>query len=122
MTEILENLALEHEQKIGNISIIFCSDEYLLDMNKQHLGHDFFTDVITFDYCSDDLVSGDIFISIDRIKENAKTFKVKLEFEIVRVVGHGFLHLLGYKDKKAGDAKKMVKMEDLVLEKWQKKK
>lgn len=99
----------------GDINFIFCSDEYLLKMNQEYLKHDTFTDVITFDYTEDDVLSGDIFISIDRIDENAKMFHVKRQEELFRVMIHGVLHLAGYKDKNKADQKIMREMEDLML-------
>ena len=81
--------------KAGDINIIFCSDEYLLELNKKYLSHDFFTDIITFDNCSDKIISGDLFISIDRVKENSKTYSSSFDEELHRVIIHGVLHLLG---------------------------
>jgi len=83
----------------GDISIIFCSDEYLLEMNRQHLDHDYYTDIITFDYSVENVVSGDLFISIDRVKENSLDYDVSFNHELLRVIVHGVLHLLGYNDK-----------------------
>ena len=89
-----------HEKKgLSALSFIFGTDDYLLEMNQQYLKHDYYTDVITFDYSEGKVVSGDIFISIDRVKENAKTQKVSYEEELMRVMAHGLLHLCGYSDK-----------------------
>jgi len=115
LSEILDNTINSQNKVAGEISVIFCSDDYLLEMNRKHLGHDFYTDIITFDYCEADTVSGDLFISIDRVRENAKTFGKKMENEIVRVVGHGVLHLLGHKDKTLKDKKNMTTAEDNAL-------
>ena len=82
----------------GNINIIFCSDEYLLNINKQYLGHDYYTDIITFDYVEKDIISGDLFISVDRIRENSVTFGSGFRRELFRVIFHGILHLCGYED------------------------
>ena len=82
----------------GDISYIFCSDEYLRNINNKFLSHDYYTDIVTFDYCVDKKVSGDMFISIDRVKENSSFFKVSNEEEFLRVIIHGLLHLLNYKD------------------------
>lgn len=99
----------------GDISFIFCSDLYLLGINKEYLKHDYFTDIITFDYVEDGIVSGDIFISIDRVKENATLYKVDFLSEINRIMIHGILHLLGYKDKKPADKSLMTNKEDYYL-------
>jgi rRNA maturation RNase YbeY len=99
----------------GNISIIFCSDEHLLSLNKQYLAHDYYTDIITFDYTEDNVVSGDLFISIDRIAENAVLENVLFENELLRVMIHGILHLMGYKDKLPSEAVTMKLGEDESL-------
>jgi probable rRNA maturation factor len=100
----------------GELSFVFCSDEYLLNINKQFLNHDYFTDIITFSYCEDLIVSGDIFISVDRIKENAIKFKVTFENELLRVMIHGVLHLLGYDDGTTKEKKIMRNMENKYLD------
>jgi len=87
-----------HNKNTGIISIIFCSNEYLLKINQKYLNHNYYTDVITFSYSKDDIISGDIFISIEQVKENAKDLKVKFNEELLRVIIHGVLHLLGYND------------------------
>ena len=85
-------------KKMGDLSIIFCSDPYILDINLRYLQHDYFTDIITFDYCEGDTVSGDLFISIDSVRENALIYGAGFEDELDRVMVHGVLHLLGYDD------------------------
>jgi rRNA maturation RNase YbeY len=105
----------EHCKKVGDVSFIFCSDTYLLDVNKQYLDHDYFTDVITFDYVEGDVVSGDIFISVDRVEENAKSFSTSFSNELNRIIIHGILHLLGYNDKTDTDKLIMTGKEDLYL-------
>lgn len=112
----LIELANTEEKTIEELSYIFCSDEYLLEVNKEHLDHDYFTDVITFDYCDNKVISGDIFISIDRVKENAESFGKSFKNELRRVMAHGLLHLMGYKDKNEADEAEMRKMEDFALE------
>lgn len=105
-------------RETGDINFIFCSDAYLLTINKQYLQHDTYTDIITFDYSKESKVlpiSGDIFISIDRIKENAKTFSKTTEEELQRVIIHGILHLLGYKDKTKAAKEEMTKEENNCL-------
>jgi rRNA maturation RNase YbeY len=99
----------------GQINFIFCSDDYLLDINKTHLDHHFYTDVITF-CLSEDPIEADIFISIDRVKENATSFLVAFEHELCRVMIHGILHCMGYEDKTVDLKKEMRKREDLYLD------
>ncbi len=107
---------ITQEDKIaGQISIIICSDEYLLKLNKEYLNHDTFTDIITFDYTEMDVINGDVFISIDRIKENAKELEIGLKTELYRVIIHGVLHLCGYKDKIKSDKFMMQSKEDFYL-------
>ena len=111
--------AIENEQKkMGNITYIFCSDEYLWNMNKQFLNHDYYTDIITFDYVKDNVISGDLFISYDRIKDNAEKFNVLRETELLRVMIHGVLHLVGYDDLTDEDEIEIHKREDFYLERW----
>lgn len=108
---------IKSEQKIcGEISIIFCSDAYLLDINKKFLNHDYFTDIITFDYVENSLISGDLFISIDRIKENSEHFEMGFVKELYRVVFHGILHLIGYNDKLDREKQQMREKENFYLE------
>lgn len=101
--------------KTGSISFNFCSDDYLLEVNKEHLDHDFYTDIITFDFCENNIVSGDIYISIDRVRDNAQTEKQSPTKELHRVIIHGILHLCGYKDKKPAEARQMREKEDYYL-------
>lgn len=102
-------------KKTGNITYIFCDDEYLLEVNKQYLQHDYYTDVITFDYVENDLISGDIFISTDRVRENALAFGSNETEELHRVIIHGALHLLGLKDKSEKEASQMRQAENEAL-------
>lgn len=108
---------IEDESKgLSVLTYIFCSDDYLLTINKKHLDHDFYTDVITFDYSDGSpTLSGDIFISIDRVKDNAKQLSVSLNNELHRVMVHGVLHLCGYKDKTDEEEKEMRMKEDHYL-------
>ena len=104
--------------KLDELTYIFCSDAYLLQINQQYLNHDTYTDIITFDNSSEDgVITGDIFISIERIRENAAKFNQAVTDELHRVIIHGTLHLLGYKDKTAVDSKNMTQMEDKYLDK-----
>ena len=98
-----------------NIVIVFCSDSFLLDLNKKHLNHDYFTDIITFSYTTLDRISGDLFISVDRVKENALKEGVSFERELERVVYHGVLHLCGYNDKTLEEIKEMRSKENYYL-------
>ena len=102
-------------KKCGDISIVFCSDKYLLDMNKQYLNHNYYTDIITFDYVQDNVISGDLFISFTRLMDNSETFDNELIKEVYRVVFHGVLHLLGYKDKTEDEKKLMTDKENYYL-------
>ena len=103
---------------VGNISYLFCDDEYLLGVNQQFLSHDTYTDIITFDYVVADLISGDIMISIDRVGENAEKFGVPFEKELHRVVIHGVLHLLGQGDKSESEAAEMRRQEEDAIALW----
>ncbi|WP_321286616.1 rRNA maturation RNase YbeY [uncultured Sunxiuqinia sp.] len=114
----IRNTILNEGKQSGEISFIFCSDDYLLDINRQYLDHDYYTDIITFDYVEGNLISGDIFISIDRVKENADVFKVSFENELNRIIIHGVLHLLGYKDKDSTQKEVMTGKEDYYLQKF----
>lgn len=111
---ILSVLEIE-DSAAGEINYIFCHDDYLLDLNKEYLGHDAYTDIVTFDLGEDESITGDIFISIDRVKENAEELGVPFENELQRVVVHGILHLLGYGDKTEAQKKKMRAKEDECL-------
>lgn len=102
-------------KKPGSITIVFCSDNYLLEMNKKYLEHDYFTDIITFDYVENDVISGDLFISIDRVKDNAEKFNATFLNELMRVVFHGVLHLAGFKDKTTPDQQLMREKENFYL-------
>ena len=109
-------LAAESEiRRIGNISIIFCSDNYVLDINQKYLQHDYFTDIITFDYCEGDRLSGDLFISVDSVRENSVEFGTEYKDELNRVIIHGLLHLVGYDDHTEKDIKLMRSKENYYL-------
>ncbi|HAQ19126.1 MAG TPA: rRNA maturation RNase YbeY [Prolixibacteraceae bacterium] len=111
----IKNVIVSEGKSVGDISFIFCSDGYLLEMNKKYLDHDYYTDIITFGYVKDNLVQGDIFISVDRVKENAGTYNTSFENEIHRILIHGVLHLLGYMDKSKKDKNIMTTKEDIYL-------
>lgn len=97
---------------VGELNYIFCDDEYLLGVNQKYLGHEDFTDIISFDYSQNSLISGDIFISVDRVAENARIFDVLFETELLRVMAHGVLHFLGYGDKSREEQKVMRSKEE----------
>ena len=104
---------------IGDINFIFCTDEYLLDINKQYLNHDYYTDTITFSYNNDNRVSGDIFISLDRVAENSKNYNTSFLEETYRVMIHGFLHLLGFEDKKTKSKNNlMLELQEALLKEF----
>ena len=111
----IKNVILAEGKVPGNISFIFCSDDYLLEVNRKYLNHDYFTDIVTFDYVELDIISGDIFISTDRIRENAVEFNTSFENELSRIMIHGILHLLGYKDKSKKDKLQMTGKENFYL-------
>ena len=94
----INQLILSELRILGELSIVLCSDEYLLNMNKQYLNHDYYTDIITFNYVENETISGDLFLSYDRIKDNAQIFETDIEKELFRVIFHGVLHLIGYED------------------------
>ena len=100
---------------LGELSIIFCCDEYLLDINKKHLNHDFYTDIITFNYNVEKKLNGDLFISVDRVKDNAILFNENFNVELFRVIIHGVLHLCGFNDKTIDEQKEMRSKEKYYL-------
>lgn len=110
-------LVCESEIKqLAQVNIIFCSDNYILDVNVKYLHHDYFTDIITFDYCEKDKISGDLFISIDSVKDNAEHYKVDFNEELDRVMVHGILHLIGYDDHSPEDIDVMRAKENYYIE------
>ncbi|MFK7785721.1 MAG: rRNA maturation RNase YbeY [Crocinitomicaceae bacterium] len=111
----LSILVSKEERVLGDINLIFCSDDYLLEMNREHLNHDYYTDIITFDYTNEEVISGDLFISVDRVKENANNGNEMFHVELNRVVGHGVLHLMGYNDKTEDQQKEMTLKENWAL-------
>lgn len=111
----LKLVAESEIRRIGDINIIFCSDPYILDVNIKYLGHDYFTDIITFDYCEKNVLSGDLFISIDSVRENAVFYGTEFTDELNRVIVHGVLHLIGYDDHSDEDIKVMRSKEDYYL-------
>ena len=102
-------------KKMGEISVILCSDKYLLEINIEYLKHNYYTDIITFNYVEGKVISGDLFISVDRVKENSTEFNTGFIKELYRVIFHGILHLIGYNDKTEEEQKLMREKEDLYL-------
>ena len=111
----LKLVAESEIRRLGDISIIFCSDNYILDVNIKYLSHDYFTDIITFDYCEGDILSGDLFISIDSVRENASFYGTEFSEELNRVIVHGILHLIGYDDHSDKEKKVMRQKENYYL-------
>ncbi len=108
----INRVILSEEALVGNLNYIFCDDKYLLKINQKHLNHNTFTDIITFDYSEGQVVSGDIFISTERVKDNAGIFSKTFQEELLRVMVHGILHLLGYNDKTKDEAIVMRNKEE----------
>lgn len=113
----IKAIAAEHGKKTGEIAYIFCNDDRILEVNKQYLQHDYYTDIITFDYSEGFMISGDIFISIDTVKSNANEFGVTFEQELLRILIHGILHLCGQDDKTMELREQMTQKENRALEK-----
>ena len=114
----IKSVIIKKKRKPGEIAFVFCSDDYLLTINQQYLNHNTYTDIVTFDSSKGDdkqPISGDIFISVDRIKENAEKYSNSFQSELQRVIIHGILHLLGYKDKTKADKAEMTKQENGCL-------
>ncbi|MGJ8660271.1 MAG: rRNA maturation RNase YbeY [Cellulophaga fucicola] len=108
----INRIIASEEHLVGDINYIFCDDAYLLNINQQYLDHDTYTDIITFDYTDGKVISSDIYISVERVKENAVDFKVDYDVEMLRVMAHGLLHLAGYKDKSTEEAALMRSKEE----------
>jgi probable rRNA maturation factor len=111
----LHNLITTENKKLGEINYIFCDDEHLLQVNRDFLQHDYYTDVITFDYVKGKTISADIFVSLPRISDNAKSLSKDFNSELLRVLAHGVLHLCGYKDKSEDEVLEMRSKEDYYL-------
>lgn len=111
----IKDIASKHGKTIGEIAYVFCDDAKILEVNRQYLGHDYYTDIITFDYCEDDKLSGDIFISLDTVKSNSATYGTEYYDELTRVIIHGILHLCGYKDKSDDESRAMRALEDAAI-------
>ena len=111
-------VAADYGFAVGNINYIFCSDERELEVNRQFLGHDYYTDVITFDYSTPSTLNGDIFISLDTVRSNAETVGTSFDHELLRILIHGVLHLTGQGDKTPETKAQMTAKEEKALAKW----
>ncbi len=118
LKNFLKHLVHNEKTNIISINLIFCTDDYLIKINKQFLGHNTFTDIITFNLGSETLIEGEIYISTDRIKENSKLFKTTINNELHRVIFHGVLHLCSYNDKKPSEKKQMTEKENIYIKKY----
>ena len=108
-------VAATYGKRVGEVAYVFCDDEKILEVNRQYLKHDYYTDIITFDYCEGDMLSGDLFISLDTVRSNAELFGKSYEDELHRVIIHGILHLVGINDKGPGEREIMEAAEDKAL-------
>lgn len=111
----VKGVAQKHGKKVGEIAYIFCNDEKILDVNREYLQHDYYTDIITFDYTEDDVISGDLFISLDTVRSNSEQIGVEYRQELLRVIIHGILHLCGINDKAPGEREIMELHENEAL-------
>ncbi len=111
----LKKIIKQEKKKLGELVYVFCNDNYLIEQNIKFLNHNYYTDVLTFDYSDEDIISGDILISVERVYDNAKKFNVEFLLELDRVMAHGLLHLLGYKDNTNSDLKVMRLKENFYL-------
>jgi len=116
--DVLPEIIKAEHKEMADISIVFCDDDYLLKINQQYLNHDYYTDIITFDYTHGNFISGDLFISIDRVKENSVLYKKDFFNELCRVVFHGVLHLCGYNDKHQDDILVIRAKEDEYIQRF----
>lgn len=114
----IESLFKKEGKKLGSLNYVFCTDKRLLEINKQYLQHDYYTDIITFDLSAGLTTTAEIYISIDRVRDNARTLGVSFKAEIHRVIFHGALHLCGYRDKKKAEVEDMRKKEDYWLSRY----
>ncbi len=115
-TAWIKSVASTYQKKIGEIAYIFCSDEKILEVNREYLQHDYYTDIITFDYSEENIISGDLFISLDTVKTNSQKYKTDYSEELHRTIIHGILHLCGIDDKGPGEREIMEKAENKALD------
>ena len=111
----IKAVAATYGKRVGDIGYLFCNDEHILEVNRQYLGHDYYTDIITFDYCEGDVLSGDLVISLDTVRSNAELFQKDYDEELHRVIIHGILHLCGQNDKGPGEREEMEAAENRAL-------
>lgn len=111
----IKKVAASYSKKVGDISYFFCSDKRILEVNKEYLNHDYYTDIITFDYCRGHKIEGDIFISLDTVRSNSEQFNTNYDTELHRVIIHGILHLCGINDKGPGEREIMENAENKAL-------
>lgn len=116
ITSWIKAVAASYSRSVGDIAYVFCSDNKILEVNNQYLQHDYYTDIITFDYSEDDVISGDIFISLDTVKSNSEQFGTDYTDELHRIIIHGILHLCGINDKAPGEREHMTECENKALE------
>ena len=114
-TAWIRKVAATYGKKVGEVGYLFCDDEHILEVNNEYLGHDYYTDIITFDYCEDDVLNGDLVISLDTVRSNAELFGKTYDEELNRVIIHGILHLCGLNDKGPGEREQMEAAEDKAL-------
>ena len=114
-TAWIRKVAASYGKKVGEVGYLFCDDEHILEVNNEYLGHDYYTDIITFDYCEDDVLNGDLVISLDTVRSNAELFNKDYNEELHRVIIHGILHLCGLNDKGPGERELMEAAEDKAL-------
>lgn len=119
-TKWVRAVAASYGKRVGEVAYVFCNDDKILEVNRQYLKHDYFTDIITFDYCEGDMLSGDLFISLDTVRTNAELFNKTYDEELHRVIIHGILHLVGINDKGPGEREIMEAAENKALDLLQK--
>lgn len=119
-TKWVRAVAASYGKRVGEVAYVFCNDDKILEVNRQYLKHDYFTDIITFDYCEGDMLSGDLFISLDTVRTNADLFHKTYDDELHRVIIHGILHLVGINDKGPGEREIMEAAENKALDLLQK--
>jgi probable rRNA maturation factor len=118
LSSCIKDIIETEARKAGKVAIIFCNDDYLIKVNNEYLNHDYYTDIITFNYNNGSIINGDLLISVERVKENAELYKDSFERELFRVIFHGILHLIGYDDKDENSEKTMRMKEDFYLKKF----
>ena len=114
-TAWIRRVAASYGKRVGEVGYLFCDDEHILEVNNEYLGHDYYTDIITFDYCEDDVLNGDLVISLDTVRSNAELFHKDYDEELHRVIIHGILHLCGQNDKGPGEREQMEAAENRAL-------